>query len=79
MYMGAYAKFYMAIVYMCLFLFIIYLHITPAMNIALNADRQLKLKQLTTLDFLLILRSIYRQILFLSLVALGRENIDVGE
>lgn len=51
MYMGAYAKFYMAIVYMCLFLFIIYLHITPAMNIALNADRQLKLKQLTTLDF----------------------------
>lgn len=65
---------------MCIwFLFIIYLHITPAMNIALNADRQLKLKQLTTLDFLLILRSIYRQILFLSLVALGRENIDVGE
>lgn len=27
----------------------------------------------------LSLRSIYREILFLSLVALGRENIDVGE
>lgn len=56
----------------------IYLHLTPAMNLALDANILLKMKQLTTPD-LLIYRSIYRQIMFLSLVALGRENIDIGE
>ena len=34
---------------------------------------------LTLIHLFSLLRSIYREILFLALVALGRENIDVGK
>lgn len=64
--------------YLFIALFFIYVHLTHAMDIALDAGVLLKIKQIPTLDFLLICRSIYRQILFLSIVALGRENIDIG-